>query len=40
MTTVLEGARELGDELDRLSRAEREVEDLSFPLDLQAHTPV
>ena len=40
ITTVLDAARELGDELDRLSRAKQEVEDAVLPLDLRPHTPV
>jgi serine/threonine-protein kinase len=42
LTTVLEAARELGEELDRLNRANREVSDIvrPLPLELEAHTPV
>jgi serine/threonine-protein kinase len=42
LTTVLEAARELGEELDRLNRASREVSDIvrRLPLELEAHTPV
>jgi serine/threonine-protein kinase len=42
LTTVLEAARELGEELDRLNRANREVSDIvrRLPLELEAHTPV
>jgi serine/threonine-protein kinase len=41
ITTVLEAARELGEELDRLGRAQREVSDVvrPMPLDLRPHTP-
>jgi serine/threonine-protein kinase len=42
ITTVLESARELGEELDRLNRANREVSDIvrPQPLELRPHTPV
>jgi predicted Ser/Thr protein kinase len=42
ITTVLEAARELGEELDRLNRANREVSDIvrPLPLELRPHTPV
>ena len=42
ITTVLEAARELGKELDRLGQANREVADVVRPisLDLRPHTPV
>ena len=42
ITTVLESARELGEELDRLNRANREVSDIVRPLalELRPHTPV
>jgi serine/threonine-protein kinase len=42
ITTVLEAARELGEQLDRLSAAQREVDDIArpLPLDLRPHTPV
>ena len=42
ITTVLESARELGEELDRLNRATREVSDIVRPLalELRPHTPV
>jgi len=40
ITMVLESARELGEQLDRLRNAEREVEDIHFPLDLRTPTPV
>jgi len=40
ITTALDAARELGDELDRLSRAKQEVEEAVLPLDLRPHTPV
>jgi serine/threonine-protein kinase len=41
ITTVLEAARELGDELDRLGRAQREVSDAvrPMPFELRPHTP-
>jgi serine/threonine-protein kinase len=41
ITTVLEAARELGEELDRLGRAQREVSDVvrTMPFDLRPHTP-
>jgi serine/threonine-protein kinase len=41
ITTVLEAARELGEELDRLGRAQREVSDVvrPIPFDLRPHTP-
>jgi serine/threonine-protein kinase len=41
ITTVLEAARELGEELDRLGRAQREVSDVvrPMPFDLRPHTP-
>jgi serine/threonine-protein kinase len=41
ITTVLEAARELGDELDRLGRAQREVSDVvrPMPFELRPHTP-
>jgi serine/threonine-protein kinase len=41
ITTVLEAARELGEQLDRLNRANREVADSvrAIPLDLRPHTP-
>jgi serine/threonine-protein kinase len=38
-TTVLDAARELGDELDRLNAAEQEVTRYALPLDLRPHTP-
>ena len=42
ITTVLEAARELGEQLDRLNDAQREVDEISrtFPIDLRPHTPV
>ena len=40
ITMVLESARELGDQLDRLQNAKREVEDIHFPLELRQQTPV
>ena len=42
ITTVLEAARELGDELDRLQKAQREVDQVAPPLsiDLRPHTPL
>jgi serine/threonine-protein kinase len=42
ITTVLEAARELGREFDRLAQANREVADVGRPisLDLRTHTPV
>jgi hypothetical protein len=42
ITTALEAARELGEELDRLGSAQREVSDVVRPisLDLRPHTPV
>ena len=42
ITTVLEAARELGDQLDRLSEAKREADDivgLPLALDLRPNTP-
>jgi serine/threonine-protein kinase len=41
ITTVLQAARELGDQLDRLSAAQREIDDAPRPLamDLRFHTP-
>jgi serine/threonine-protein kinase len=39
ITTVLEAARELGEQLDRLNKAHREVNDFSLPLELRPHTP-
>jgi hypothetical protein len=41
ITTALEAARELGEELDRLGRAQREVSEVVRPisLDLRPHTP-
>ena len=41
ITTVLEAARELGEQLDRLNQANREVADVVRPiaLDLRPHTP-
>jgi serine/threonine-protein kinase len=39
ITTILDAARELGDELDRLGRAQREVNDAVLPLDLRPQTP-
>ena len=41
ITTVLEAARELGEQLDRLNRANRVVAEssLPIPLDLRPHTP-
>jgi serine/threonine-protein kinase len=41
ITTVLEAARELGEELDRLGRAQREVSDVlrPMPFELRPHTP-
>lgn len=39
ITTILDAARELGEELDRLGHAEREVHDVVLPLDLRPHTP-
>jgi len=41
ITTVLEAARELGNELDRLEKAQREVDRVVPPLsiDLRPHTP-
>jgi predicted Ser/Thr protein kinase len=42
ITTALEEARELGEELDRLNSAQRDVADVVRPiaLDLRPHTPV
>jgi serine/threonine-protein kinase len=40
ITTALDAARELGDELDRLSRAKQEAEDAVSPIDLRPHTPL
>jgi serine/threonine-protein kinase len=42
ITTVLEAARELGEQLDRLNDAQREVDEIAHPvpLDLRPHTPV
>ena len=42
ITAVLDAARELGEELDRLGKAQREVSDIAPPLafDLRPHTPV
>ncbi|HTE47400.1 MAG TPA: serine/threonine-protein kinase [Gemmatimonadaceae bacterium] len=42
ITMVLEAARELGEQLDRLNDAQREVDDLArtLPPDLRPHTPV
>jgi serine/threonine protein kinase len=42
ITTALDAARELGEELDRLNRAQREVSDSVRPMsfDLRPHTPV
>ena len=41
ITTVLEAARELGEELDRLGRAQQEVSETvrPMPFDLRPHTP-
>ncbi|HEY4304252.1 MAG TPA: serine/threonine-protein kinase [Gemmatimonadaceae bacterium] len=41
ITTVLQAARELGDQLDRLAEAQREVDEVQKPLgiDLRFHTP-
>ncbi|HMA23453.1 MAG TPA: hypothetical protein VKP00_05655, partial [Gemmatimonadaceae bacterium] len=41
ITTVLEAAKELSEELDRLGRAQQEVSDVvrPMPFDLRAHTP-
>jgi Serine/threonine protein kinase len=42
ITTVLDAARELGDQLDRLNKAKREADDivnLPLGLDLRPHTP-
>lgn len=39
ITTVLQSARELGDQLDRLSQAQREVNDRNQPLALDAQVP-
>jgi len=40
ITTVLEAARELGEQLDRLNQAHREVAAIRpIPLDLRPHTP-
>jgi serine/threonine protein kinase len=41
ITTVLEAARELGDQLDRLAEAQREVDEVRGPpaFDLRFHTP-
>jgi serine/threonine-protein kinase len=39
ITTILDAARELGEELDRLGRAQREVNDVVLPLDLRPQTP-
>ncbi|MGH7617752.1 MAG: serine/threonine-protein kinase [Gemmatimonadaceae bacterium] len=42
ITTVLEAARELGDQLDRLQQAQREVDTVvrPLPIDLEPHTPI
>jgi len=39
ITTILDAARELGEELDRLGRAQREVNDVVLPLDLPPQKP-
>ena len=39
ITTVLEAARELGEQLDRLNQANLAVGQLARPLELRAHTP-
>jgi len=36
---VLEAARELGEQLDRLNQANRIVGEFARPLELRAHTP-
>jgi serine/threonine protein kinase len=42
ITTVLEAARELGEQLDRLNDAQQEVHEIArpFAIDLRPHTPV
>jgi len=42
IATMLEAARELGEELDRLNLAARDVGNVvrPLPLDLRPHTPV
>jgi len=39
ITTALDAARELGEQLDRLGKAHREVNDFSLPLEMRPHTP-
>jgi eukaryotic-like serine/threonine-protein kinase len=39
ITTVLDAARDLGDQLERLNEAQKDVERIPLPWDLRPHTP-